>query len=218
MPAILQHPDRGKAHLTRIGCDELPGVIAGTTVVRQRDLLTCDDAFQAHQAHAVTLFAGRVLRHISHSIPKRVEEGADRRKAASHMHLETVKARGQELPSHYLGRSADRGGQNRFVRFLPITRGNFTGCKVVCYLKTRKKRSVCVAGSLLARLLMEKPLCPRCGSNLFVQAEEVLTGPNIATSFHCRRCQHDWQMPHDRREGDRRVIVRPKPDRRKEQP
>jgi len=64
---------------------------------------------------------------------------------------------------------------------------------------------------------VENPLCPRCGSNVFVRSEEVLTGTDIATSFHCRQCQHDWQAVYDRRATERRIEVRPKPDRRRQQ-
>ena len=49
--------------LARIGCLDTPCVIAGAAVVGERDVRAGDDAFEAHQIHALAAFARRVLRH-----------------------------------------------------------------------------------------------------------------------------------------------------------
>ena len=59
-----------------------------------------------------------------------------------------------------------------------------------------------------------QPPCPRCNDNLYVRAEKVLSGFRITQAYYCGRCNHEWVVPADGRERDRRPRVRPKPDRR----
>ena len=77
-----------------------------------------------------------------------------------------------------------------------------------------------------------QPLCPRCHDNMFVRAEQILSGRRILRAFYCGRCNHEWnvegQPPPDteeERHGERRrlqrrdsTVRRTEPDRRKRTP
>jgi transposase-like protein len=69
-----------------------------------------------------------------------------------------------------------------------------------------------------------QPLCPRCNDNLFVRAEQIISGRRVMRAFYCGRCNHEWQIEsappigEERRKAERRRAARvrvPKRDRRK---
>jgi transposase-like protein len=54
-----------------------------------------------------------------------------------------------------------------------------------------------------------QPLCPRCQDNLYVRAEQILSGRRVLQAFYCGRCNHEWtvengQQAEERRQGERR--------------
>jgi len=55
-----------------------------------------------------------------------------------------------------------------------------------------------------------QPLCPRCQDNLFVRAEQVISGRRVTQAFYCGRCNCEWSIEDplgdsaERRQGERR--------------
>ena len=74
----------------------------------------------------------------------------------------------------------------------------------------------------LSHMRQQQPLCHRCHDNLFVRAEQVISGRRIVQAYYCGRCNHEWHIDTrhtpERREGERRNPVKatlpPKSDRR----
>jgi hypothetical protein len=63
------------------------------------------------------------------------------------------------------------------------------------------------------------PPCPRCQDNLFVRAEQVISGRRVTQAFFCGRCTSEWtvedplQQAEERRQGERRkrkVVIKRK--------
>ena len=81
-----------------------------------------------------------------------------------------------------------------------------------------------------------QPSCPRCRDNLFVRAEQIISGRRVTEAYYCGRCNMDWcvdssRVPERRRDSSRRMdrldallnglpkkpapaVLRTKPDRR----
>jgi hypothetical protein len=59
-----------------------------------------------------------------------------------------------------------------------------------------------------------QPPCQRCQDNLFVRAEQIISGRRIMRAFYCGRCNHEWQIENappdvgERRSADRRTRQR----------
>lgn len=57
---------------------------------------------------------------------------------------------------------------------------------------------------------MRQPLCPRCRNNLFVRAEQVISGRRVEHAYYCGRCELEWKVESappaagERRQGERR--------------
>lgn len=54
-----------------------------------------------------------------------------------------------------------------------------------------------------------QPSCPRCHDNLFVRAEQIISGRRVMEAYYCGRCNMDWSIenmhaPERRREAERR--------------
>ena len=55
-----------------------------------------------------------------------------------------------------------------------------------------------------------QPLCPRCSNNLFVRAEQVISGRRVEHAYYCGRCEFEWKVESappaagERRQGERR--------------
>ena len=54
-----------------------------------------------------------------------------------------------------------------------------------------------------------QPPCPRCQDNLFVRAEQIISGRRVMEAYYCGRCNMDWSVenrhvPERRRDGERR--------------
>jgi hypothetical protein len=53
-------------------------------------------------------------------------------------------------------------------------------------------------------------LCPRCHDDLFVRAEQIISGGRVMRAYYCGRCNHEWQVEsapkadERRRQGERR--------------
>ena len=41
---------------------------------------------------------------------------------------------------------------------------------------------------------MRQPACPSCHDNLFVRAEQVISGRRITQAYYCGRCNREWQI------------------------
>lgn len=57
---------------------------------------------------------------------------------------------------------------------------------------------------------IRQPSCPRCQDNLFVRAEQVISGRRVTQAFYCGRCNDEWQVENippsagERRQAERR--------------
>jgi hypothetical protein len=58
---------------------------------------------------------------------------------------------------------------------------------------------------------MPSPSCPSCHDNLFVRAEQVISGRRVTQAYYCGRCNREWQIESmpletgERRRGERRM-------------
>lgn len=41
---------------------------------------------------------------------------------------------------------------------------------------------------------MRQPSCPRCRNNLFVRAEQVISGRRVEHAYYCGRCEFEWKV------------------------
>jgi predicted RNA-binding Zn-ribbon protein involved in translation (DUF1610 family) len=71
------------------------------------------------------------------------------------------------------------------------------------------------AAKLLAARRVQASPCPRCGSTALVRAEALLSEQKITRTYYCESCKHEWQFSPERRQGERPVGLRAKPDRRR---
>jgi transposase-like protein len=55
---------------------------------------------------------------------------------------------------------------------------------------------------------IRQPLCPRCQDDLFVRAEQVISGRRVTQAFYCGRCNDEWQVEHSTHGGERRQTER----------
>ena len=79
----------------------------------------------------------------------------------------------------------------------------------------RESQQFCAATNCLSlHSMSQKPLCPRCEGNLFVRAEQFISGGRVIEAYYCGRCNAEWEVHPERREADRRITVRPKSNRR----
>ena len=59
--------------------------------------------------------------------------------------------------------------------------------------------------------MMRQPACPSCHDNLFVRAEQVISGRRITQAYYCGRCNREWHIHSvpletgERRRGERRA-------------
>jgi transposase-like protein len=59
-------------------------------------------------------------------------------------------------------------------------------------------------------MAIRQPSCPRCQDNLFVRAEQVISGRRVTQAFYCGRCNDEWQVENsppdagERRQAERR--------------
>ena len=57
---------------------------------------------------------------------------------------------------------------------------------------------------------IRQPSCPRCQDDLFVRAEQVISGRRVTQAFYCGRCNDEWQVENtppnagERRQAERR--------------
>jgi hypothetical protein len=58
--------------------------------------------------------------------------------------------------------------------------------------------------------VVDHPLCPSCHDNVFVRAEQVISGRRVTMDYYCGRCNHIWhiQARHipERRQVERRAM------------
>jgi hypothetical protein len=67
---------------------------------------------------------------------------------------------------------------------------------------------------------MHQASCPRCQDDLFVRAEQIISGLRVMQALYCGRCNHEWSVEKpaqngEKQRGERRTLLRTKRDRRK---
>ena len=60
-------------------------------------------------------------------------------------------------------------------------------------------------------VIMRQPACPSCHDDLYVRAEQVISGRRITQAYYCGRCNREWHIESvpletgERRRGERRT-------------
>jgi transposase-like protein len=55
---------------------------------------------------------------------------------------------------------------------------------------------------------IRQPSCPRCQDDLFVRAEQVISGRRVTQAYYCGRCNDEWEVEHSPHAGERRQTER----------
>jgi transposase-like protein len=53
-----------------------------------------------------------------------------------------------------------------------------------------------------------RPSCPRCQDNLFVRAEQIISGRRVMEAFYCGRCNLDWSVENNHAPERRQTVER----------
>ena len=62
-----------------------------------------------------------------------------------------------------------------------------------------------------SQAVVDQTLCPRCDTNAFVRAEQIISGRRLTYEYYCGRCNHHWQFEvrhsPERRQAERRAVL-----------
>jgi hypothetical protein len=51
---------------------------------------------------------------------------------------------------------------------------------------------------------MHQASCPHCQDNLFVRAEQIISGLRVMQALYCGRCNHEWSVEKPPQNGEER--------------